>query len=202
MAKGKNNLFSSATSGQILGRSKMKIQRGAVLALAFCSLMFTSSSYADKLCLKVLFNKKKQTVSTSSVTAANCPKGFKELVDTSTFVGPQGPAGTNGTNGSNGTNGFVPLSQCVFGSTTGVACPDGAVCDTELSCSSVSGSTSGAYMISWVFDISNKSGYIVRSTNLVPSGSQYPTGVRISTTSEETFGTHTASLGIVCCPAS
>jgi len=80
----------------------------------------TYSANADKLCIKLNFNKKTSKVSAAKAVAAVCPKGFTELVDTSTFVGPQGPAGASGSNGAvgpqgpagtNGANGNINLAS-------------------------------------------------------------------------------------------
>jgi len=186
----------------------MKMKLGAVLILTFCSIAFISESYADKLCLKVSFNKAKQKVTTASTVAATCPSGYKELVDTSSFVGPQGATGasgtngTNGTNGSNGTNGFVPLSQCDFGTITGSSCAEGSVCTTTLSCGDFTGSSANEYMIAWDFSVSNNGAYLVEALQLVPTGSEYPSGISIKTTSEDTFGAHIPELTIFCCPNS
>lgn len=76
------------------------------ITLTFLAAL-SSESFADKLCVK-----KKQSVKNNSVvlsrtikTASTCPKGYIELLDTSSFQGPAGSNGVNGTNGVDGTNG-------------------------------------------------------------------------------------------------
>lgn len=171
------------------------------------------SAQADKVCLKVAFNKKTSKVTTSSAVATTCPSGFKELVDTSTFVGPQGAAGANGTNGSsgasgtngtNGTNGKLDLASCRYEFVTFASCPEGTVCTHTLQCGG-SGTTAGSaqndYMIHYDWALSNDAAYVTESNPiLVTQGSsKYPTGIIVSSTSEDTFGAHTPSVGIACC---
>lgn len=62
-------------------------------------LMTFPAAHADKLCLQVTVAKKTGKVSTKKTIAPACPKGFTELVDTASFVGPQGAAGASGARG-------------------------------------------------------------------------------------------------------
>lgn len=181
---------------------------GIFLAVGIIVAPACDTAEAAKLCLQVSFNKKTGKTTTKRTIAASCPKGYTELVDTATFVGPQGPAGkngangangSNGTNGTNGTNGFVPLDSCMYGSTLNSSCAEGAVCRTTLSCGEVAGASADDLMLSWVFDVSNKSGYVASTTQLVRPGKNYPSGIEIATTSETGWGSHTPSLAIVCC---
>jgi hypothetical protein len=180
-----------------------KIAFGIFLAVGIIVAPACDSAEAAKLCLQVSFNKKTGKTTTKRTIAESCPKGYTELIDTTTFVGPQGPAGSNGTNGANGingTNGFVPLDSCKYGSVTGSTCAADTVCQTSLSCAEVSGASADYLMLSWVSDVQPKAAYIVSSTLLVQPNKVYPSGIEISTTSEDSYGAHVPSLGIVCCP--
>jgi hypothetical protein len=62
----------------------MKILKIATFLLAVLAL--TETAVADKLCLQTTVNKKTFKVTTKSVVAANCPKGYTALIDTSRFM--------------------------------------------------------------------------------------------------------------------
>lgn len=161
---------------------------------------------ADKLCLKVAFNKKTSKVTTSSTVATTCPAGFRELVDTSTFVGPQGAAGSNGSsgaNGTNGTNGKVDLASCRNEVVTFASCPAGLVCGSTLQCGGAGTSGGSAlrdYMIHFSWSLSNAA-YVSESYPLfvVQGSSRYPTGITVWSRSEDLFGSHIPQIDIVCC---
>jgi hypothetical protein len=77
------------------------------LVYALFSYLALPSSYAsaEQVCLQVSVNKKTAKVSTRSLTAPVCPKGFTTLLDTAVLVGPQGPQGPAGPKGSAGATG-------------------------------------------------------------------------------------------------
>ena len=173
------------------------------------------SAQADKLCLKVAFNKKTSKVTTSSTVATTCPAGFRELVDTSTFVGLQGAAGTNGSNGAtgaagsngangtNGTNGQLNLASCRNEVVTFASCPAGLVCGSTLQCGGAGTSGGSAlrdYMVHFSWSLSNAA-YVSESYPLfvVQGSSRYPTGITVWSRSEETYGAHVPQIDIVCC---
>ncbi len=62
----------------------MKIAKIAALLLATVALIETAA--ADKLCLQTTVNKKTFKVTTKSVVAAKCPRGYTSLIDTSRFM--------------------------------------------------------------------------------------------------------------------
>lgn len=176
------------------------------LVIFFLTLFFFTSisekAFAEKVCLRVAFNKKKGTISTTKAIAPTCPKGFTELIDTATLVGPQGPAGKDGINGSNGK---IDLSSCRYEGATFAACPEGSMCTNTLQCGGA-GTTQGSavndYMIHYDWALSNNAAYVTESNPLLTQGAgRYPTGIMISSASETGFGSHTPSIGIVCCLA-
>ncbi len=131
------------------------------------ALLISSSASAEKLCLKVVVNKKNGKVTTSRTIAASCPRGFTELVDTSAFVGPQGPAGLrgptgpagangiNGTDGTNGTNGGFDLTSCRSERVTFPPCEEGNACGYDVACGDdglTGGSRDKDLMINWSWD--------------------------------------------------
>ena len=71
-------------------------------ALAPLVLMLATPLRADIACLKT--NASKRLVK-RVITSGSCPRGFIEIVNTTTLVGPTGPAGADGTNGANGADG-------------------------------------------------------------------------------------------------
>jgi hypothetical protein len=90
---------------QMLIKTKLSILAAAVI------LCITSTAFADKLCLQTTVNRKTFKITNKSVVASICPKGYTELVDTSSFQGPvgaTGPAGAQGPAGASGTGSFNP----------------------------------------------------------------------------------------------
>jgi hypothetical protein len=185
----------------------MRQMKRNLLTLPFLILAASAPLHADVLCIKnsvkaAKTGKVSLATALSTVAGATCPTGSTAVLNTATFAGPQGPQGPAGTNGANGTNGIVPLSSCKLGSVDGSSCAEGLACDTELSCSQVAGASADSYMIAWDFAVSPNIAYLTDATLLVPSGALYPSGVRITTTSEDTHGAHTPTLSIFCCPKS
>jgi hypothetical protein len=91
---------------RMLTKEKLSILAAAVI------LCVTSTAFADKLCLKIKVNRKNFKVRTKSVVAATCPRGFKELADTSKFQGPRGAAGAQGPRGAQGPSGGFNPNLC------------------------------------------------------------------------------------------
>jgi len=80
------------------------------LCLPLFILVFAvESASADKLCIRVKYNKKKQRVATSSTIAPQCRRGFVELVDTANFLGPTGAVGPAGAAGPAGADGSLRI---------------------------------------------------------------------------------------------
>ncbi len=80
----------------------------ASILFALVTMAVASTAVADKVCLQTTVNKKTFKVTNKGVIAAQCPKGYTELVDTSTLQGPagaRGPAGAQGPAGAPGRNG-------------------------------------------------------------------------------------------------
>lgn len=178
-------------------RTTLKVALGILLA---CS----ATAQADKLCLKVAFNKKKGKVTTSSTVAATCPKGFKELIDTATFVGPAGATGATGATGPQGPQGIaglLKLDTCKLEVKTGSSCAEGTVCATTLTCGSpgTNGSRLNDLMLDWVFTSDTLGAYVSETVFITPNGKDYPTGIEVGTTSENDLGAHVPSVAIICC---
>lgn len=75
-----------------------------------CFLSFIicgNTAQADKVCLKssMKAGTSKVTMTRRVVSTGACPRGFLQVVDTSTLTGPTGATGANGTDGTNGSNG-------------------------------------------------------------------------------------------------
>lgn len=175
-----------------------------------------SAAFADKLCLKVAFNKKTQKVKTTSKVGPVCPKGFKELVDTASFVGsqgPQGPVGPQGLSGpqgavgaqgADGAEGKIDLASCRSEVATFEPCAAGSSCSNTLTCGGVgtsAGSRLNDYMIQYGWSLSNQAAYVTAANTVLAVGGtfKYPTGMTLTTASEEGYGPHAPSIGMVCC---
>ena len=175
----------------------MKAQSSLLIAAGVCTLLLAGPVYSDKLCLKVSFNKLKEKVSTKSTVAATCPSGYKELIDTESFKG------TKGDKGDAGEAGIIDVDSCV--TETAIASgagPEGEVCSLAAYCGApgtLHGSRLGDILIGWAYNIDNYAGYLVSSFYIYPPGKTYPTGVQITTTSEQGFGSHVAGIKIICC---
>lgn len=70
------------------------ITKRKIAVVCLVATVLTTNAYAEKLCLKVAYNKKKQKVEHQSkiVDGDSCPKGFQEVTDTSRFKGDRGPS--------------------------------------------------------------------------------------------------------------
>ena len=187
----------------------MKIPNGILLG-GLCLMLASTVAQADILCVrnKTKANKKSGAVALAKsfktvATGSSCPKGFVALVDTQLFKGEKGDTGATGAQGIPGTNGKVDLGSCRSEVATFSSCPEGSVCSNTFQCgdANTSFSEAGDYVISYSWELDNGAAYIVgKDTILVGAGpARYPTGVTISSTSEQGFGPHTPSIGMVCC---
>lgn len=187
-----------------------------------CSLCVSTVS-AELLCVKKKAKVKRGSVALSKsvqvVNLSSCPRGFDLLLDTALFKGDKGDPGTpgvpgtpgakgdpgqNGDDGINGADGQINLESCRSEFVSFSPCPDGSVCTNTLSCGDANtsnGSEIFDYMIHYNWDLDNDSAYVteVNPVLTVIGSASYPTGLSLSTTSEETFGTHIPSIGIICC---
>lgn len=86
--------------------------KNILIALLVTSLFMAGaidSAQAEKLCLKVSFNKKTGKVTTRSTFSATCPRGYNELADSASFVGSAGAAGATGATGAIGASGATGM---------------------------------------------------------------------------------------------
>lgn len=78
-----------------------------LLAGMICPVLISSVAFADLLCIKSSYSGgSKVAMKTKTVTTSKCPKGYYKIVNTSTFVGPQGPQGAQGPQGTDGQVAF------------------------------------------------------------------------------------------------
>jgi len=69
----------------------MKALKIAIIALVIAAK--TNPAMAQQLCLQTTVNKRTFNVTSKSVVAAKCPKGYTAIADTSNFRGPKGDPG-------------------------------------------------------------------------------------------------------------
>ena len=118
-------------------------------------------------------------------------------------TGERGPEGATGATGPEGAPGILNLASCVSEEASFDPCQAGDVCDNELVCGgpgTFNGSNLGDLMLSWEFSLEGDDpGYLVESHNILPPGSNYPTGIHIKSTGRGGHGAHKPRLGIICC---
>jgi hypothetical protein len=205
----------------------MRKQSNAFLLLLL--LFPISQSNSEVLCVQKNGKITNDSVDLSrsfKVADSKCPRGFVKLLDTSTFIGPQGATGPQGTQGATGATGpqgpagMVDVSSCVTESiwrTT--VCAEGGACTMSLSCgggvvsggtASSNGSRMGDIVVNYVYgnwDGSNSfssvglyKSYATSIQRMVSAPFDYPIGITITTTSERGAGGHLPWLSITCCP--
>lgn len=171
-----------------------------VAALVMFCLLPKINAHADILCFKKSVAVKNEKVNLSTLFKVNpgigCPRGYLPLLNTNIFKGDKGDTGAAGPKGDPG---MLNLASCIPEVTVGSVCLEGNVCETQLACGAGNGSQQNDLMLNYAFDLSNDSAYITRKTLLYVTGNNYPSGIRIRTTSEEGWGSHVPSLAIICC---
>ena len=73
--------------------------------ILFLSVFCLTSANAEKVCLKGNVRGKAKKVRLSTVVAESCPRGFTELLDSSSLQGPKGDTGATGATGNTGPKG-------------------------------------------------------------------------------------------------
>jgi hypothetical protein len=74
-------------------------------------ILHSGTAYADLLCIKKTTADKTFSRNIRVTSRSRCPKGYKTLLNTTTFTGATGSQGASGTNGTNGTNAVASASQ-------------------------------------------------------------------------------------------
>lgn len=186
----------------------MRLSIVLIAVLLIGGYISPEESHAAKLCLKVAVGKTGK-VTTSSTVAVTCPKGFKELIDTASFVGPTGPTGATGPQGDTGATGskgdtgatgaagLVNIPGCKYKYTESAG--NNVWLTPSVSCDA------GQFMLShgwFIYEGSAKttiaeSSLMLNDPSSTNGGTNYPTGVMYTVGSSGSF---TGAAEIICCP--
>ena len=184
-----------------------------ILIILCCLLFSITESYADNLCVK---NRIKANPRNGAVNLAKafttvgdnqeCPKRFKKIVDVNTLQTSQvlqGPQGPKGDTGANGADGKVNLASCVYEVSAFNCSANDADCTGSISCGNSqtnSGSEINDYMIFYNWNNEENAAYPIAINPILATNQQYPTGVSITTVSEDGYeNDYTLIIGITCC---